>query len=118
MTEAQWITLLLKGGLVSGCCSIAAWIGVYTRLTRGRNFRNPIGRSLMLFAALVAALFVPFILSLFFRLNRLDSRIAAWVLVAVIGAVTPVMVSRTVVWIRESRADRQAQENGDGDGAS
>ena len=99
------MVLLLKAGLVSGFASILAWVAVYTALTRGRNWANPIGRSLMRFALLVASLLMPFALSLFFRLNRLDSRVVAWYDVVMIGAVSVEMWQRIAVWIRESRAD-------------
>lgn len=106
MTQTQWIVLLLKIGLVSGGVILVAWVAVYSKLTKGEAWRNPIGLSLIIEALLVAGLFVPQILSLFFNLNRLDSRIAAWADVALIGLVTPVMIWRTVAWLRLDRAAR------------
>lgn len=98
MTQTQVIVLLLKIGLISGFASIALWVAVYTGLARW--WKNPLGRTLVIEAGLIAGLFVPQIMSLFFNLNRLDSRIAAWADVALIGLVTPVMLWRTVVWLR------------------
>lgn len=103
MSQDNLIILLLKAGLISGLASLLAWVLDYTRLTRGAAWRNPIGRTLLAKTTLIAALFVPQILSLFFRLNRLDSRIAAWTDVALIGLVTPVMLWRTAVFERVHR---------------
>jgi hypothetical protein len=100
MTQEQAIILCLKIGLVSGGIVLLAWVAVYTRLTRGAAWANPIGLSLIIEALLIAGLFVPQILSLFFQLTRLDSRIAAWTDVALIGLVTPVMLQRVVVFLR------------------
>jgi hypothetical protein len=106
VTQTAWIVLALKIGLVSGGVVLLAWVAVYSKLTKGGAWRNPIGLSLIVEALLLAGLFIPQILSLFFNLNRLDSRIAAWVDVALIGAVTPVMIWRTVAWLRLDRAGR------------
>jgi hypothetical protein len=73
---------------------------VYSVLTRGGAWRNTLGLSLIIEALLIAGLFVPQILSLFFNLNRLDSRIAAWADVTLIGLVSPVMAWRTIAFLR------------------
>lgn len=101
MTQDQLIIWLLKAGLIAGFASMAVWVIVYGRLARWWD--NPVGRTLVIETALIAGLFVPQILSLFFSLTRLDSRIAAWTDVTLIGLVTPVMCWRTIVWIRLSR---------------
>ena len=98
MTQEQAIILCLKIGLIAGFASIAVWTAVYSRLAQW--WRHAIGRTLVIEAVLIAGLFVPQILSLFFNLNRLDSRIAAWSDVALIGLVTPVMLWRTIVFLR------------------
>lgn len=98
MTQTQVIILCLKIGLVSGFTSIAVWVALYSRLAKW--WTSPIGRTLVIEAALIAGLFVPQILSLFYNLNRLDSRIAAWADVALIGLVTPVMIWRSIVFLR------------------
>lgn len=74
------------------------WVAVYSRLAKW--YRNPVGRTLVIEAVLIAGLFVPQILSLFFDLTRLDSRIAAWADVALIGLVTPTMIWRSIVFMR------------------
>lgn len=98
MTQTQLIVLLLKIGLVAGVASISLWTAVYTRLAEW--WLHPIGRTLVVESALIGALFIPQILSLYFNLNRLDSRIAAWADVALIGLVAPVMIWRTVAFLR------------------
>jgi hypothetical protein len=98
MSQDQWIALLLKIGLVAGVISIILWTAVYSRLAEW--WKHPVGRTLVVEAGLIGALFVPQILSLFFSLNRFDSLIAAWADVALIGLVTPVMLWRTIVFLR------------------
>lgn len=104
MTQDQVVELLLKIGIVSGFFSLVAWVAVYTLLAPW--WHNPIGRTLVVKSLLIAALLVPFGLSLFFNLSRLDSRVTAWVDVTLIGAITPVMIWRTVVWLHESQLSR------------
>jgi hypothetical protein len=104
LSQTQIIVLLLKIGLVSGLAAITGWIAVYHALTTGGWRKNPVGRTLVIEALLIALLFVPQILSLFFDLTRLDSRIAAWSDVVLIGLVTPVMLWRVIVWLRLDKA--------------
>lgn len=106
MDQTQVIILCLKIGLIAGLVSIVTWVAVYHVLTKGGWRRNPVGRTLVVKSLLIAGLFIPQILSLFFNLNRLDSRIAAWTDVALIGAVTPVMIWRTIVWFKLDRIGR------------
>lgn len=113
MSQDDAIILCLKIGLISGFATLVLWVGIYTWLTRGGAWRNPIGQTLIVKTLLIAALFIPQILSLFFHLNRLDSRIAAWTDVALIGLVTPVMCWRSIVWVRLSRRGKAgAAEDG------
>jgi hypothetical protein len=93
---------LLKIGLISGFVTLAAWIAVYSRLARW--WRNPVGRSLVYLAALNGLQMAVLALSLFLHFNRLTSLVAAWIYVVVTALSTPVMVSRTVVWIRMHKA--------------
>jgi hypothetical protein len=104
MTQGGIVILLLKIGLVSSFISIITWTAVYTKLSHRRNWATPIGRSLMRFALIIAALLVPFTVSLFFGLTRLDSRIVAWYDVVLIGAVPVEMVTRILVWVRIHRS--------------
>lgn len=106
MTQDQAVILALKIVLISGFASLTAWVAVYTKLTSWGAWKNPVGRTLMVKSLLLAAALVPFTLSLFFTFNRLTSHIAGWVDVALIGAITPVMLWRCLVWVRLSRKDK------------
>jgi hypothetical protein len=121
VTQGAVIVLLLKIVLVSGFISLTAWVAVYRRLTRGGWRRSPIGRTLVAESLVIAALFIPTALSLFFNLNRFDSRVAGWADVALIGLVTPIMCWRIAVWVRLGRLGRlprtgRGGEDSDGTG--
>lgn len=119
--QEQAIVLCLKIGLVCGFASIVGWVAVYIALTRGAALKNPVGLTLIIKSLLIAGLFIPTILSLFFHLSRMDSLIAGWADVALIGLVTPVMTWRTWVWIRMARLGRlpsHDDEGGSPDGAA
>lgn len=106
------LILVLQIVLISGFTSILLWIITYSRVAKW--WRNPVGRTIVLFAALVAGLLVPTTLSLFFNLNRTTSVAAAWADVTFIGLVSPVMCWRIVTWRRLAR-DGRAAERGDKD---
>lgn len=114
MTQQQWIILVFKVALIAGFASLVGWVALYTKLARW--WRTPLGWTLVTKTMLIAAMFVPSILSLFFRLNRLDSYIAGWVDAGLIGLVTPVMVWRSVVWVRLHRAGELHGAEADGGG--
>jgi hypothetical protein len=120
VSQDAWILLLLKAGLIGGFASLIAWVAVYHALTRGGWRRNPIGRTLVVKSLLIAGLFVPTALSLFLHLNRLNSYVVAWADVALIGAVTPVMLWRVVAFLRlgGTRLPRNGhgKPRGNGDG--
>ena len=102
--QEQVILVLLKVFCLTGFCSIALWITVYTRVAKW--WTNPIGRSLVLKSSLLAMLLVPTALSLFFKFNRLTSDVAGWVDTVLIGAITPVMLWRSVIWWRTDHAGK------------
>ena len=108
MSQDQWIVLLLKIGLIAAFVSLVGWVAVYTHLAAW--WRNAIGRTLVIKSLLIAGLLVPSMLALFFHLNRFDSRIAAWVDVALIGAIAPVMAWRSAVWVKEARKGKAGPE--------
>jgi hypothetical protein len=112
MTQDQLVILCFKVALISGFCSLAVWISLYTALAKW--WRNPIGRSLVRLAALTAGLYVPTTLSLFFNLNRFDSRMVGWVDVVMIALVTPEMLWRSVVWWRLHKAGGLPRDDGAG----
>lgn len=105
MTQTQLVVLALKVVLIGGVLSCATWIAVYTKMAPW--WRNPIGRTLVIKTSLIMLLFVPSILSLFFHFTRVTSWVAAWLDVAVIGAITPVMIWRTFVWRKVVAAKRE-----------
>jgi hypothetical protein len=100
MSQDELILLCLKIGLIAGFIALGAWVLLYSRLTRRAAWTDPIGQTLIIETLLLAGLFVPSILSLFFHLNRFDSRIVAWLDVALIGLVTPVMLWRCLVFLK------------------
>lgn len=114
MTQAQWLILALKVALISGFVSLVAWVVLYSFLAAW--IRNPIGRTLVAKTALIAGLFIPSMLSLFFHLSSHDSYIAGWVDVALIGLVTPVMLWRSAVWWRLHKAGRLPRDGDEDDG--
>ena len=114
MDQDQIIILCLKIGLIAGFVSLVAWVAVYHVLTRGGWRKNPIGRTLVVKSLLIAGMFVPSILSLFFHLNRLDSWVAGWVDVVLIGAVAPVMAWRVAVFLKLHRQGRLPRNGKDG----
>lgn len=107
------VILALKIVLVSGIVSLAGWVALYTVLTRGGVWRNPVGLTLILKSLLMAGMFVPALLSLFFHLSARDSRAAGWADVALIGLVTPVMAWRCAVWVRMHRLGRLPRDGRD-----
>lgn len=113
MTQADWLVLAFKVALIAGFVSLTAWIVLYSLLAAW--WRNPVGRTLVAKTSLIAALFVPTSLSLFFNLSRLDSYITGWIDAALIGLVTPVMLWRCRVWVRLHRAGRLPRNGHDGD---
>lgn len=110
MTQDTLVILLLKISLISAFCSLVGWVVTYHRLSHGNWRHNAIGQTLVTKTLLVAGLLVPFTLSLFFHLNRQDSRICGWVDVVLLGAIAPVMLWRSVVWLRVSRAGPSADD--------
>jgi hypothetical protein len=112
VTQADWLVLALKVALICGFASLAAWVAIYSALAPW--WLNPIGRTLVAKTALIALLFIPTTLSLFFSLNRLSSLIVGWVDMGLIGLVTPVMLWRCVVWLKLHRSGRLPQDGNEG----
>lgn len=105
MSQQQWAILAFRIVLISGFISLVAWIAIYSAMAEW--WKSAIGRTLVAKTVLIALMFIPSILALFFKLNRADSYIAGWVDVTLIGLVTPVMWWRTIVWLKISRSDRR-----------
>lgn len=115
MTQDAWITLCLRIGLIAGFTSLLAWVWTYTKITHGDAWRNPVGLTFIVKSLLIAGAFIPSTLSLFFHLSRLDSYIAGWADVVLIGAVAPVMLWRMIVFIRLDRLGRLPRNGKDGE---
>lgn len=103
MTQDAWIILAFKVVLLSGFISLVTWVVIYTRLTHWGAWKDPIGRTLMAKSLLLALVLVPSILNLFFSFDRFTSHVAGWIDVVLIGAITPVMMWRSLVWLRVGR---------------
>ena len=109
MSQAGWLVLALKVALIAGFISLAGWIILYSAIQDW--WASPIGRTLVVKTTLIALLFIPTTLALFFHLSRADSWAAGWVQVTLIGLVSPVMWWRSAVWWRLHRAGRLAGES-------
>jgi len=112
VSQAGWLVLCLKVALIAGFISLAGWVVLYSILADW--WLSPIGRTLVVKTTLIALLFIPTTLALFFHLSRLDSWVAGWVQVALIGLVTPTMLWRCGVWLRLHRAGRLPRDGGGG----
>jgi hypothetical protein len=95
---SQAVLLLDKIGIFTGFAGLVAWMAAYT--WQENWWRHQLGFSLVAKSAILAALLSLFGLSILFHLNRGDSRLVAWLAVAFLNLIGPVMAWRTVVWTR------------------
>ena len=102
MTQEQLIVLLFKIILVADLVSLAAFIIQYSLLAKW--WANAIGRTIVIKDLLLGAALTPSVLSLFLHFNRLTSRIAGWVDVALFAGIAATMAYRMIVWQRVHRA--------------
>jgi len=100
------LNLALKVALVVSVSGMAVFAVEYTRLTRGRCWRDPIGLTLLLADFFSAAGLVPLLLAEFFRLSPLGNVIAAWVLIGFWFLSGVAMYWRTLVFRAEHRKGR------------
>lgn len=105
MTQQDWLLLAFKVATIAAFLSLVGWIAIYTRLYPW--WRDAIGQTLVIKTGLVALLLVPTTLSLFFDLNRFTSYMVGWIDAVLIGLICPVMVWRSVVWIRIHREEKE-----------
>lgn len=96
MTEDALILLCFRIVLIAAFISLTAFVVQYTRLAPW--WRDPLGRTIVIKSGLLALALVPSILSLFFNFSRRDSHVAAWLDIALFGAITPVMIWRIIIW--------------------
>jgi hypothetical protein len=101
VTQQEWLILALKVATIAAICSLTGWIVIYSRIAAW--WRNPIGQALVAKTAVIALLLIPTTLSLFFDLNRVTSEAAGWADVVLIALITPIMIWRSIVWVRINR---------------
>ena len=116
MTQEALLVLLLKVFLISGFVALAGWVGLYTWLTGGAAWRNPVGQTLVIKSLLVACTFLVIALGAFFPWFGEHPLVTGWIDFALIGGVTPVMWWRSAVWVRLHRAGKLHQDDSDGEG--
>lgn len=112
MTQDRLILLMLKVVLCADVAATLAFIGDYSRLTRWRWVRNPIGRTIVVKDILLVGAFLPSILSLFVNFSRLTSHIAAWADIGLFAGIGACMAWRILVFERISRREGGLPRNG------
>jgi hypothetical protein len=100
------LNLALKVALIVSVSGMALFAADYTRLTKGRCWRDPIGLTLLLADIFSVAGLVPLLLAEFFRLSPLGNVIAAWALIGFWFLSGAAMYWRTLVFEREHRRGR------------
>ena len=110
MSQDTAILLAFKVVEVASVVTIAAFVGCYSRWTRGKCWTNPIGQTIVAKDVALLLILIPSILSIFFQFNRLTSHIAAWFDVAAFGAVPVIMCWRILAWRRIHLAGQLEQE--------
>lgn len=103
--------LAFKVAEVSGIVTISAFIACYSRWARW--WANAIGRTIVIKDFLLIVAFIPSLLSLFLNFNRLTSHIAAWIDIAMIGLISPVMIWRVLVFRKIHGDGKHLQDSGD-----
>lgn len=98
MTQDQWAILAFRVVLIVIPVAVAMWVAVYTYLSKW--WKNPIGKTVVRFAVVVALAIVPSVLSLFFNFNRTTSRVAAWIDVVLFSQVAWSVLRRIPLWVR------------------
>jgi len=103
-----------QAGLLTAIFGAVAFIAVYS--IREPWWSNWFGRFVVSHIIAFMLLCIPFVLSLFFSLNRLDSEIAEWVLLAAFYLSAEVLLLGTILWLQTSldraRERREAETAG------
>ena len=76
MTQDQWMVVVAKIAIVADTVTLAAFTIQYSAYAKW--WRNAVGRTIVYKDILLVQFFSLFILSLFFHLSRLTSRLIAW----------------------------------------
>lgn len=113
MTQDQWMTLLLKAVLIADLAGIVVFIADYSRLAPW--WKNPIGRTIVIKDFLLLGVIALVVASVFFQFSRLTSRVAGWIQIAELGAMSIVMVWRVVVFERVHRDKGKGGTSGEDD---
>lgn len=96
---------LLEMSLIESCVCILIWIVAYTFLEKW--WRHQIGWTLVLTKVLFFGALFLVVLSIYLSFSRYTSEVAAWIQIALIGLVGPVMIWRTILWVNISRAGKR-----------
>ena len=120
MAEMLWFKIAMTSAVIG----TSVFLAEYTRLTRGRCWRDAVGLTLVLEALFALGYLVPTTISLFFRLSPAVEQVVTWALICFIGLSGFVLLWRTVVFEQISREGRQLSaeqgpltSGGGGDGA-
>lgn len=97
------MNLALKVALVVSVTGLLMFLVDYTRLTKGRAWRDPIGLTLIFEALFSAGMLIPLLLASFFHLSPLGVQILSWSLIGFMFAGGLVMFWRTWVFEREHK---------------
>lgn len=98
MSQDALLLLLFKIALVADVAAVVIFTAVYWYLSR--FWGNPVGRTLVMLDILLAFAVVPSLLSLLLHFNRLTSRVAAWVDVALFTLIAVALLARVPLWVK------------------
>lgn len=101
MNQDQWILLCFKAVEIASVLTIGAFIACYSRWAKWRS--NAIGRTIVYKDIAIILTLIPPILSVFFRFNRLTSRVGGWFDIASFALVPIIMCWRIAVFWRIHR---------------
>jgi hypothetical protein len=99
--------LALKIALVVDVVGVLTFIIDYTRLTKGKAWRNPVGFSMLLEALFVLGTGAPLILAAFLHFSALANAVGTWTIIGFFCLTGLSMLWRTVVFERIDRLRRK-----------
>ena len=99
MTQLQWQLLASKVTVLAAIISLAGWVAVYSNLAPW--WRDHIGRTFVFKTLILILLLLLSVPGMFWTLSHLEADTLSWVEIALVGAITPVMLWRISVFIRE-----------------
>lgn len=100
------MNLAFRVAMVVSVSGMAVFAADYTRLTRWRCWRDPIGLTLLFEGLFWVGTLAPPLLASFFHLSPLENVIGAWALIGFLFLGGLVMFWRTLVFEREHRKGR------------